>query len=63
MIKAGIKTNHKKGIAAANKARKREEAEARQAISNKRTLEQKISAARPGSSEHKRLMEMKRAGA
>jgi hypothetical protein len=53
---SGIKKNHKKGIAAAAKARRREEALARQAQHDKLSLEDKIRKARPGSKEHVRLL-------
>lgn len=52
----GVKTNHKKGIAAAAKARRREEALARQARHDKLSLSEKIKKARPGSREHARLL-------
>lgn len=41
-LKAGIKTNHKKGIAAARKAEKRKEAEERNAAYQALPLEEKI---------------------
>ena len=45
MLKAGTKTNHKKGIAKAAKAKRREEAEARNAAYQKLSKDQKLAKA------------------
>ena len=60
-LKRGTKTNHKKGIAAQAKARKRQEAEARQARYDKLTIDQKLRQAKCGSKEHTKLLARKAA--
>ena len=52
----GPKTNHKKGFAAADKARKRREAEERQVKYDKMTIEQKLAQPHIGAKERARLL-------
>jgi hypothetical protein len=59
----GTKSNHKKGIAAAAKARRREEALARQVQYDKLSLNDKIARAKHGSREHTRLVDRQIKGA
>lgn len=48
-----------KGIAAAAKNRRREEAQARQAAYDKLSLDDKIKSCHPGSRQHKKLVSLK----
>ena len=47
LMKTGTKKNHKKGISASAKARKREEAIERQVSYSKKTLQEKLKTAGP----------------